>query len=58
MENLELLVKGPFFWLNEPLISTAEMAKGKGVYFWTVLTKQGELVYYVGCNAPLKSRHF
>jgi hypothetical protein len=48
MDILKLKVKGPFFWLDEPLISAAGMAKGKGVYLWTVAARQGELIYYIG----------
>lgn len=50
-QALAFEVLGPLTWTGEPdgsFIFASPLAKATGVYFWTVSTPHGELVYYIG----------
>jgi len=51
METLDLSFSGPFAWLpggDLEWLSEATVGKEPGIYLWTVLAPEGELVYYLG----------
>jgi hypothetical protein len=48
MEMLIIKAIGPFYWFRNPSILKDQAASQYGVYIWTVKTKDGEFIYYVG----------
>ena len=48
MERLIIKATGPFYWFKNPSILKDQATSQYGVYIWTVKTKDGEFIYYVG----------